>query len=362
MSQHHTRKNDNQTRATLIEPVNPARRGLLKAAGSVALSAPLLAASSILGNNAWAETASTKPAGKLIPLSFAWNQTAFCFTPVAIAKETGIFEKNGLDISLVNYAGSTDQLMEALATGKSDAGVGMIHRWLKPLESGFNVKIVAGLHGGCVRLVGYKPAGITQLSDLRGKAIGVPDLGAPAKHFFSIYLKKHGIDPEREITWKVYQGNLLGLAAEKGEIQAVADGDPNIFTIERDSQGKFLELATNTTGEYHDKVCCVLGVGGELVRNNRPAVAALARSLVEAYEWASANLVESAKIFHKYTANISQDELGALYKTLNLHNHPIGTDLRDDIAFYAQDFKGLGVLKAGTDPKKFADHIFVQVL
>jgi NitT/TauT family transport system substrate-binding protein len=267
-----------------------------------------------------------------------------------------------LDVSLINYAGSTDQLLESIATGKSDAAVGMIFRWLKPLEAGFDVKVIAGLHGGCVRLIGYKPAGIVKIEDLRGKTIGVPDLGAPATHFFSVFLKKNGIDPEKEITWRVYQRDLLGLAAEKGEIHAVADTDPMAFQIERDSKGGFVELATNISGEYHDKACCVIGINGNLARTNKPVAAALARSLVEAYSWTAHNIEESAKIFLKYTTNITLDELKELYATLNLHHHPVGTDLRDEIVAYARDFKQLGVLKASTDPVKYADHVFVKVL
>ena len=238
----------------------------------------------------------------------------------------------------------------------------MIFRWLKPLEAGFDVKVIAGLHGGCVRLIGYRPGKVDKLADLRGKTIGVPDLGAPATHFFSVYLKKNGIDPEKEITWRVYQRDLLGLAAEKGEIHAVADSDPMAFKIERDSRGKFVELATNNQGEYHDKACCVIGINGNLVRTRKPVAVALARSLIEAYDWTGRNIEESAKIFLKYTTNMTLAELKELYATLNLHHHPVGTDLRDEIAFYAQDFKKLGVLKAGTDPGKYADHVFVKVL
>ncbi|MDR2261490.1 MAG: ABC transporter substrate-binding protein [Azoarcus sp.] len=330
-----------------------ARRALL-AAAPAALAAPLLG----VGGYAWAQAAP----GKLTPLSFAWNQTSFCLTPIAVAKETGIFEKNGLDVSLINYAGSTDQLLESIATGKSDAAVGMIFRWLKPLEAGFDVKVVAGLHGGCVRLIGYGPARIARIEDLRGKTIGVPDLGAPATHFFSVYLKKRGIDPEKEVTWRVYQRDLLGLAAEKGEIHAIADNDPMAFKIERDSKGQFVELATNIHGEYHGKACCVVGINGNLVRTNKPVAAALTRALVEAYDWTARNIEESAKIFLKYTTNMTLAELKALYATLNLHHHPVGTDLRDELAEYARDFKQLGVLKASTDPVKYADHIFVKVL
>ncbi|MDR3324302.1 MAG: ABC transporter substrate-binding protein, partial [Zoogloeaceae bacterium] len=283
-----------------LKPIDVIRRNFLKAAGSATLAAPLLA----LGGNAWAQAA--KPAAKLTPLNFAWNQTAFCNTPVAVAKETGIFTKNGLDVSFVNFGGSTDQLLEALATGKADAAEGMIHRWLKPLESGFDVKIVTGLHGGCERLVGYKPAKVEKLSDLRGKVIGVPDLGNPGKHFFSIYLKRNGIDPDRDVTWRAYQGDLIGLAAEKGEIHAIVQSDPLLWRIEKDNPGKYIELATNTSPPYHDKTCCVIGVGGKLVREHRPVVVALAKSLVEAYDWTHAHSEEAAKIFLKYTTNITQ--------------------------------------------------------
>jgi len=329
------------------------RRAFLAAAGSAALAAPLL------GTAGFARALTPK---KLTPLSFAWNQTSFCLTPVAVAKEAGIFEKNGLDVNLVNYSGSTDQLLEAIATGKSDAAVGMIFRWLKPLEAGFDVKVVAGLHGGCMRLSAYKPTGITKIEQLRGKVIGIPDLGAPSTHFFKVYLHKNGIDPEKDIAWRVYQRDLLGVAAEKGEIQAIADTDPLLFKIERDSKGGFTELASNISGEYHNRSCCVIGVSGKLVRENRPLVAALARSLVQAYDWTSSHIDESARIFLKYTTNITFEELQALYGTLNLHHHPVGTDLRDEIIAFAQDFKGLGVLKPTTDPVKYANRIFERVL
>ena len=140
--------------------------------------------------------------------------------------------KNGLKVDLINYSGSTDQLLESIATGKADAAVGMIHRWLKPLEAGFDVKIIGSSHGGCVRLVGAKAAGVTTLQALKGKTVGVSSLAAPGKHFFSILLAKNGIDPERDITWRQYPADLLGVAVDKGEIHAIADGDPNLYLLE----------------------------------------------------------------------------------------------------------------------------------
>jgi NitT/TauT family transport system substrate-binding protein len=341
--------------------VDTGRRSLLRAAGSVALTAPLLAVAGMSGN-AWAAPAVATAKKTLTPVKFAWNQTAFCLTPIAVAKEAGIFAKNGLDVTLDNFGGTTDQLLEALATGKADAAIGMIHRWLKPLEAGFDVKIVGSAHSGCLRLVGYKPANITKLSDLRGKTIGVADMASPAKNFFTIYLSKNGIDPERDVKWRQYPRDLLGEAAAKGEIQALADQDPQVFTITKHTKGGFVELATNTSGEYKNKVCCVIGARGELLRKNRPVVQALVRSVTEAVDYTATHIDESAKIFLKYTADISLEDLKELYSTLNLHHHPTDINLRDEIAFYAKDFRGIGVLKQSTDPQKYADYVYEDVI
>ena len=63
------------------------------------------------------------------------------------------------------FGGSTDQLLEVIATGKADAGVGMALRWLKPLEQGFDVRITTAIHGGCMRLLASKASGIARLED-----------------------------------------------------------------------------------------------------------------------------------------------------------------------------------------------------
>jgi hypothetical protein len=76
-------------------------------------------------------------------LKLSWNAGAVCLAPLPVAIDHGFFQKQNLDVELVNYSGSTDQLLEAIATGKTDAGLGMALRWLKPLEQGFDVKIAA---------------------------------------------------------------------------------------------------------------------------------------------------------------------------------------------------------------------------
>jgi NitT/TauT family transport system substrate-binding protein len=127
-----------------------------------------------------------------------WNAGAVCLATLPVAIDYGFFQKQNLDIDLVNYSGSTNQLLEAIATGKSDAGIGMALRWLKPLEQGFDVKITAGTQGGCLRVLAGVNSGVNALTDLKGKVVGVSDLASPEKNFVSIQLAKQGVDPAKD--------------------------------------------------------------------------------------------------------------------------------------------------------------------
>jgi NitT/TauT family transport system substrate-binding protein len=219
------------------------------------------------------------------------------------------------------------------------------------------VKIVGSSHGGCVRLVGAKSAGVTDIASLKGKSIGVSDITSPGKNFFSILLTKHGIDADRDVTWRQYPADLLDIAVKKGEIQAIADGDPNIYLIEKRNKGAYVEVASNLTGEYKDKVCCIVGARGELVRKDKATVASLVRAIAQASDYVAENPNESAKLFAKYSPNVAVEDLRALLGTLTHNHHPLGRNLRDEVEFYARDFRGVGVLKKSTDPVRFAEHV-----
>ncbi len=60
----------------------------------------------------------------------------------------------------------------------------------------------------------------------KGKAIGVTDLAAPDRNFFSIMLHQAGVDPNKEVEWRVFPGDVLPVALKKGEVQAFCQGDP----------------------------------------------------------------------------------------------------------------------------------------
>lgn len=322
----------------------PLSRRRVLAAGAAALAAP-----TVLRGRALAAE----------PLRLSWNANAVCLAAVPLALKNGIFQKHGLEVELVNFTGSTDQLLEAIATRKADAGVGMALRWLKPLEQGFDVRISAGIHGGCMRLLGSRSAGVTTELDLRGKTVGVTDMASPAKNFFSIVLTKLGIDPVKEVEWRQYPGDLLGLAAEKGEIQALADGDPLIWRHTKNPD--LVEITNNVCGEYSSRTCCLIGVRGSLLRDNPTAAKNLTNALIEAQHAVHGNPVAAAEAYVPYAPKFPVEELAAMLRS-HAHNvTPVGDDLRRQLALYVDELKLVSVIKPRTDSEKFAAKITVDL-
>lgn len=298
--------------------------------------------------------------GPLKPIKLAWNATAVCTAAAPVAKETGIFAKHGLDVEFVNFGGSTEALLEAIATGKADAGIGMALRWLKPLEQGFDVKITAGLHGGCLRLLGSKSAGVTDVASLKGKTIAISDHASPAKNFFGLLLAKAGIDPETGVEWRPYPADLLSLAVEKGEAQALADADPRTWLWLKDT--RLTEVATNLSGEYATRTCCVVAVRGSLIRDDRAAAGALTQAILEAGHRVHEEPEVAARAFSGYGGKGSVEELTAMLKSQTHGDRPVGGDLKQQLVLYGEELKLVKVLKRTTDTAKFAERIYADVL
>ena len=294
-------------------------------------------------------------------LRFAYNGTGICTAAVPVALHRGYYEKHGLDVEFVALAGSTDQMLQALATDKADAGASMLLNWLKPLEQGFDVKLTTGLHGGCTRLLVRRDGGIADITALRGKTIGVSSISGSPRHFFAILLSNHGIDPDTGVQWREFPADLLPLALQRGEVQALADSDPAVWLTRQRSNGELVELASNLSEDYANLSCCTLGVRAALFRDELEVVAALTRAIREAAAHVAADPDDSAAIFAKYTPKVPVAELAAMLRS-HTHDHtPVGAALRREVVKIAGDLKRAAIIKPATDPVKLAERVVVDV-
>lgn len=337
-----------QTRANQARGIS--RRSLLRAATVAGLAAPL----GMLGSRVLAANGAPRT------YKIAWSQTAVCQSPVSVALERGFFDKYNLKVERINFSGSTDQLLEAIATGHADGGIGMALRWLKPLEQGFDVKLAVGTHGGCMRLLTSADSPFKSVQDLKGRRVAVSDQASPVKNFFAIRVAQLGIDPE-SVDWRQYPQDLFGEVLRKGEVDAIAGDDPLIYTLREDN--KLREIATNIEGDYENRTCCVLGLRGDLVRNDPESAAAITRAVIDAQRWTASNPDETARIFAPYVpGKVPAERVAAILRSHSHGHASTGAALRDEIVGYAKDLKTIKVLNANLDINKYAQAVVPNVL
>jgi len=288
-------------------------------------------------------------------ITISWNETAICTAAVPVAQAKGFFRKYNLDVDYVNFAGATDQLLEALSTGKADGAPGMALRWLKPLSQGFDVKLVAGLHAGCMYLMTAPGNGISKLADLRGKTIGVTAMGGPDQNFFSIRLADAGIDPQTEINWRQYPPDLLPLALQRGEVQAISDSDP--FSFLQKKQAGLVDIDTNMAGPWAHTACCVIGLRGSLIRDEPDVARAVTQAILEGGTYVACNPDEAAEIFRPFAPKASSAELAAMLRIQGHHHQTLHGSFHDEIALYAEALKRVGVFRPSLDAQRYATRV-----
>lgn len=202
---------------------------------------------------------------------------------------------------------------------------------------------------------------------MRGKRIGLADLGNPNRFLYASALKKAGIDPETDVTWRQFPADTFPIAVSKGEIDAFVDNHPNVYFAIKRSKGDLFELAANGSGELGQRTCCVLAVRGSLIRENRPAAAALTRAMVEAALLVDRNLdlaVETARFFapQSIAGPTEIREMLASYPYDAHRGCPTGEEFRQQVLSFARDLKDVGILKPSTDPLRFTNRITLDVL
>ena len=330
------------------------RRTILRAVGGLGVAA----SAATLGSRLFTPAI----AGPAPKIRLAWTEVAACHSPLGFGVAKGIYNKHNLDVELFYQGASGQTLIQALATGKADAGAGLIGDWLKPLEQGFDVKLFVGSHGGCQRLLASKASGIKTLADVKGKTIATYGIGAPPQVAFQVTLAKAGIDPETDVTWKAVPFDLVGETVNRRDADLAAHLDPWAWSIEK--KFGFTKIADTQTGVYQGHTCCVLGANGPFLQANKDALRRLAEANIEVHEYTANHPDEVAQWYfdNLKPPGLSVADLTEILGTLVYHDHPIGQALVDQIRITSEDLKLVKVLDPTTDPKAFAERVTVNLL
>ncbi|MDB6035468.1 MAG: cmpC [Verrucomicrobiales bacterium] len=280
-----------------------------------------------------------------------------CEAPIFTAVEKGFFKDEGLDISLVKCEWANYK--DVLALGGFDVTHHLIMYFLKPVEQGLDVKFTGGIHRGCLRVQASTKGNIRSIKDLKGKRIGVPGMGTPPFIFATRVLGANGIDAKNEITWLVFPAGELGLALDKGEVDAVADSEPIGSMLL--AQGKVRNVADQAVDvPYKDEYCCAVIVNGKFLAANPKASAGATRALLRAAKWVEANPAAAARLSveKKYLASTVEQNAVSIG---NLRYVPSVSGAETAVKLAAAEMKIAKMLSPSTDVDDLAKRAFVHL-
>jgi NitT/TauT family transport system substrate-binding protein len=221
---------------------------------------------------------------------------SLCEAPVHMAVEKGFFAEEGLKVDVIKLAPGT--AFEAVTAGKTDAGFGLLASLIQPLSNGLPIKITSGLHTGCDKVLVPKNSGINNLTDLKGKRIGVPSMSSSPIIFAKRALADAGIgvsEKNMEVEFVVFSASDLPIALKNGSIDAIAMNDPTAAVAQKEYDLNNL-VDSAVTEPYKHQYCCTAYVSDSLAKEHPELAAKYTRAMQKASAWIQQNQDETAKI------------------------------------------------------------------
>ena len=280
-----------------------------------------------------------------------------CGAPSYIAFEKGFFAEEGLNVELVS--GTLDQLKVGLGSGQFVNANGDF-QWFPAIEQGLDLKIIGGLHKGCIRLVVPPDSDIKTSADLKGKRIGIYEQGGTPQSVATVILANADIDPQTEVEWKVYPLDQMTQAVSKGEIDAFVAWDP-FGTLAQKNEGYTALSDIATDPLFADRSCCFLYASGAAISKEPDKVKAIANAYKKSTEWIQANPEETASIIID-KGYVAADDKELIVELLKSYEYLYTTDqAKDDVHYFVDEFKKTGFLSKSVDADKFTEQVYYDI-
>ena len=172
--------------------------------------------------------------------------------PVIVARERGLFAREGLAAEFVPFRGGPD-LLKAVMAGEILVGITGSTDILVFREAGSPIKAIA-THTEGNHFTLNVGTDVHAVADLRGRAIGVTRVGATTWIFARMLAKKEGWDPDKDVQIVGLGGLDAQLAAlARGEIAAYVWGDGGAVT-ELQGKSKVLLRFDAVTGKWISQI------------------------------------------------------------------------------------------------------------
>jgi NitT/TauT family transport system substrate-binding protein len=279
------------------------------------------------------------------------------FAPLTLAKEAGIFARNGVDATIKKIPQASRHL--AIASGDIQCAATTVETWIVWNASGvattelFQLDKSYGADGMVVR------NNIGSIKDVKGKTVAASAPGTAPYFTLAWFLKKNGLTV-KDVTVVNMEPGPAAQAFLAGQNDAAMTYEPYLSAVrDKPESGKIIA----TTLDY-PMVMDTFGCTPKFIAENEAAVKGLVKSYFDALDMIKA---DQAKAYQIMGADVRQtaEQFGNSAKYLRWQ------DKAANKAFFASEFQSfnrdaadllleLGIIKTVPDLSKIVDTRFLQ--
>jgi NitT/TauT family transport system substrate-binding protein len=283
-----------------------------------------------------------------------------CGSPFIIAEALKYYEEEGLKWESITMETGTSNLL--LTNGTVDVTNNLLATLIQPIANGLEVKIPLGIHTGCQKVLVRADSGIRTPADLKGKKIGTSGMATSSTVITQRYLAELGIGvtaENLEVEWVIYQQADLPLALERGQVDAIALGDPTAYITEQETGARV--IINQATDDYlKDEFCCVVVASTSFIKDHPRAAAKFVRAIQRAAAFVQENPDETARILAEGNYVAGDPAVNAaILKTYNFKASV--SEARVAIARNTRDLQKIKLVDGDIDGERLTGQVFVAL-
>ncbi len=235
--------------------------------------------------------------------------------PLWLAQDAGLFEKNGLKVS-IKELNSSGELIQSIQNREGQIYAATANWLVAGIGDGFDLVFIANTGYSVLKLVA-RP-NITRPEELRGKKVGTGEANSSQDRITRQTLQRLGLNPDRDVTLVPFGSRSVQRlnALLKGEIDATTSNEDNLFELERRGEtNKIRVLADNESLKLFIGAGVDFAVSNGLVRQNRDVVKSFVKALSEAIALARDDRSWADRIYGRYLNVKDPALLDFMYRT-----------------------------------------------
>ena len=247
-------------------------------------------------------------AAELLPLRASYSSIGGAFAPLWLAQDKGLFTKYGLAVELKYILSATGT--QALFSGSID----IVNPATEIVEAGLGGQRVAFIIGILNRAVlsVYSKAELRQLSDLRGKVMGVTLPGSTTDLTAKILFQQAGMVPGKDVQVTHLQGMPdIITALTQGRIDAGVVSAPTTLKLRQAGFKELVDVAARNVPMIH----AGLATTKDFIKSNPEKVRRYVQAYIEGTKIARTDPETAKQIIGKYTKTDNKEDLDETYNT-----------------------------------------------